>query len=292
MCAFQCTHVVLDHRLPIKPCELMLDAIIIALLAVASGMSLGLGTDARVLSDLKLKTVVAVFGATALTSLGAIAISSGLSASLRLPFMLIGSLAAGTTAPLLVSAAKGDEATGARSVALFLVSGLVVTPVGLHLLDFTFSKSVFFTLALAGALQTAPIAVGVVLRVRRWRYAANAKRAFALAGNVLLALVVVASAVRNGHMVLRFRADVLLRLLGLFALTAAAGTGLGLITRSLRASIFATTTRNLTTALLVQTLVSHDEEATMLLLVFGLLMYVLTTLMAAVARLLPHQRTE
>lgn len=191
----------------------------------------------------------------------------------------------GSTGPLLAVVAGGDPGTAAR---LFVVTTVLGTATAIGV---TFGLGVFDPLHLARAsllVTTAallPLVVGLVLRRRRPHLARWLAPRSARLGLVLLLATVVLLAVRHGHET----AAIDLGVASLLVLASFAPAAL-VRERATRIAVGQVgAVRNLGLSLLVLAALDAPPRATLAVLGYGLVMYVVTIAIAIVARAVaPH----
>lgn len=264
---------------------MLVDAVVVLLLV--SGM-VAIGTvldrdavatrsrDLGVLGPALLANVLVV----PLSALAAIAVFD-LEGPVRLGVLLAAASPGGGTGALLSLHARGDAAHAVVLQGLLAVLALVVTPLwvggsaeGIALLPVVIGLLV---------LQVAPLLAGATLRSRRPAWAARVHALARRVADVALAALVVGLLLteldevdRSGVTGLAAMVAVVLVSLAAFALPAPASVR--------RATAMTTVVRNLSLALLIARSAPEPDATALVVLTYGLVMYLLATMAAALLR--------
>lgn len=215
-----------------------------------------------------------------------VAHAAGLPEAVVFGVVLAAAAPAGSTGPLLAQLAGGTPATG---VALFTALGVVATaaiPVVLFALGALDASAGAAALALMGTVtaQLVPVVLGLWVRQRWPGRAAGISRAAGRAGLVLLVAIIAGYVAVHGALLLEQRLTVAVAA-GVVVISLMLGhLGRGL-TRGERVAVSQISAiRNLSLALLLVELLRLPTHATLGVLAYGLAMYVVAGVAAAVQR--------
>ena len=208
--------------------------------------------------------------------------------STALALMLVAAAPGGGTGALLSLHVRGDRAHAVALQVILAVTSLVAAPLWLHVYDGTGDGTDRIDLTrLVVALvmfQWAPLATGLALSARRPAVAARVHPRARRVADLLLAAVIVDLLITSGSEIGKNRADTLVGIglvLGLTVLGGLAGTGEPAVRR---ATAMTTLVRNLSLALAATAFVEDADAAALVVLTYGLAMYLLAVAAVLVGR--------
>lgn len=197
--------------------------------------------------------------------------------------LLSGACAGGNSAVLLTRNVRGDTAYAVTLLCLLNLLSLAVLPPllasvaeALHLAPLPAGEVARQTLLGLAIYLLAPLAVGMVIRVRAPLWAARWAPRFARVANLSLLTLILAMTVAHAKDLAQFDFPSLAAMLILIVLSFGLATRIASPASALgRAVLFSSGIRNLSLALLLAQLLELPALATLSILTYGLLMYLL-----------------
>ncbi len=268
--------------------------VLVVLLLVSGMLAMGTSTSLRELGTLARRPAplavavlvnLAAIPAAAFVLLG----SLDLDPTASLALMVVAAAPGGGTGALLSLHVRGDRAHAVALQVILAITSLVSAPLWLHLYVGSDDTSIRLGALVAAlvAFQWLPLAAGLALSSRRPGLAAGLHPRARRFADLMLAALIVVLVITSGADLDENGADALIGIgviLGLTLLGGAAALGAPAVRR---ATAMTTLVRNLSLALAAVAFVDDADAAALLVLTYGLAMYLLAVAWVLVARRRP-----